>query len=227
MNPTKIEWCDYTWNPVTGCLHWKNPSICQVGKNCYGLKIAKRFPKNFPNGFEPTFHQDRLIEPYILKKPSKIFTVSMGDLFGNWVPDDWINKVIKVTEDNSHHIFQFLTKNPARYKEFNFPRNCWLGITVNYQGDIYRIMELTKYNEKNILFVSFEPLYGEIQMFFPDREHTIDWVIVGAQTNPYEIPEKAWIKKLIRQARSIGAPVFLKDNLHWYKKIQEYPLREE
>jgi protein gp37 len=21
MNKSKIEWCDSTWNPVTGCLH--------------------------------------------------------------------------------------------------------------------------------------------------------------------------------------------------------------
>lgn len=35
MNNTKIEWCDSTWNPVTGCLH-----DCEY---CYARKIAKRF----------------------------------------------------------------------------------------------------------------------------------------------------------------------------------------
>ena len=32
---TKIDWCDSTWNPVTGCLHG-----CEY---CYARKIAKRF----------------------------------------------------------------------------------------------------------------------------------------------------------------------------------------
>ena len=35
MRDTKIEWCDSTWNPVTGCLH--NCSYC------YARRIATRF----------------------------------------------------------------------------------------------------------------------------------------------------------------------------------------
>ncbi len=35
MNKTKIEWCNSTWNPVTGCLHG-----CEY---CYARKIANRF----------------------------------------------------------------------------------------------------------------------------------------------------------------------------------------
>ena len=40
MKNTKIEWCDDTWNPVTGCLHG-----CEY---CYARGIAHRF-----EGFEP------------------------------------------------------------------------------------------------------------------------------------------------------------------------------
>lgn len=32
---TKIDWCESTWNPVTGCWHG-----CEY---CYARKIAKRF----------------------------------------------------------------------------------------------------------------------------------------------------------------------------------------
>lgn len=35
MNKTKIDWCDSTWNPVTGCLHG-----CEY---CYARDIAHRF----------------------------------------------------------------------------------------------------------------------------------------------------------------------------------------
>ena len=32
---TNIDWCDATWNPVTGCLHG-----CEY---CYARRIAERF----------------------------------------------------------------------------------------------------------------------------------------------------------------------------------------
>lgn len=38
MKKTKIEWCDSTWNPVTGCLH-----KCEY---CYARRMARRFCTN-------------------------------------------------------------------------------------------------------------------------------------------------------------------------------------
>jgi Bacteriophage protein gp37 len=73
MNKTQIEWVinpdgshGYTWNPVTGCLNG-----CSY---CYAAKMAKRFKQSF----EPTFHEERLREPFKLKKPSTIFV-------GGWI----------------------------------------------------------------------------------------------------------------------------------------------
>ena len=37
---TKIEWCDYTWSPVTGCKHG-----CPY---CYARKIAERYDQVTP-----------------------------------------------------------------------------------------------------------------------------------------------------------------------------------
>jgi len=218
VNRTKIEWTDYTWNPVTGCLH-----SCSY---CYGRKIANRFRSIFPNGYKPTFHPERLEEPYNLKKSSKIFVCSMGDLFGNWVPAKWIKAVIKVAEDNPQHIFQFLTKNPARYEEFRFPKNCWLGTTVTSYLDQDRILQLPRYEEnyRTLNFVSFEPLLGEVYLEDWIWGY-IDWVIVGAQTNPYKPPKPEWVKHIILEAKKAGKPVFLKNNLRWPEKIQEFPLR--
>lgn len=42
MTKTKIEWCDTTWNPVTGCL--------QGCKYCYARGIAKRFGRYWSEG---------------------------------------------------------------------------------------------------------------------------------------------------------------------------------
>jgi DNA repair photolyase len=55
VNRTRIEWTDFTWNPVTGCLHECN--------HCYARRLTVRFPDNFPTGFAPAFHPGRLGQP--------------------------------------------------------------------------------------------------------------------------------------------------------------------
>lgn len=143
MNNTKIEWCNSTWNPVTGCLHG-----CEY---CYARKQANRFvgcnekwdriltphynvplteldepltitrrngqtvKAPYPFGFDPTFHKYRLSEPVKWQTPRTIFVGSMTDLFGEWVPDRWITDVFNACEKAPQHRYLFLTKNPARY----------------------------------------------------------------------------------------------------------------
>ena len=92
MNDTKIEWCDMTWNPVTGCLHG-----CEY---CYAKKVAHRFDGKvfdtsplpgglhvledrppwppYPYGFAPTFHRYRLGDPASKTKGKTIFVCSMA-----------------------------------------------------------------------------------------------------------------------------------------------------
>lgn len=145
MNKSKIEWCDLTWNPVTGCLHSCRHSFC------YAAKIAQRFggytdneyiakhpevektiihelytflindiPKPrkapYPFFFDPTFHRYRLDEPEKRAKAAKIFVCSMADLFGDWVPDAWILNVFAACKAAPQHQYIFLTKNPHRYE---------------------------------------------------------------------------------------------------------------
>ena len=112
MNKTKIEWCDSTWNPVTGCKHdcpycyARRISARYGGWTTGGKKITANFGKApaelkdplllehsdgkvtvapYPFGFEPTFHRYRLDEPARKTKGQTIFVCSMADLFGKWV----------------------------------------------------------------------------------------------------------------------------------------------
>jgi protein gp37 len=43
-----------------------------------------------PYEFDPTFYRYRLGEPARKKRPRNIFVCSRADLFGEWVPDEWI-----------------------------------------------------------------------------------------------------------------------------------------
>ena len=69
-------------------------------------------------------------------------------------------------------------------------------------------------------FISFEPLLGPVSRINLDK---IDWMIIGAKTNPTCLPDKKWVRDLIFQARNSGVRVFLKDNLQWNMKIQKFP----
>jgi len=278
MNKTKIEWADYTWNPVTGCLHG-----CGY---CYARKIANRFAGGgygkekdmfiskykgdafkppyvlndpqlvktkddwyrvapYPFGFAPTFHKYRLNEPQQVKKSSKIFVVSMGDLFGEWIPDEWIDEVFQACFNADRHKYLFLTKNPARYKkaiaytegeERGFEpehwNSMWFGTTVTdddsfiYKGaDLYQNtgFDMPKGKRAN-RFLSIEPLLGKIdESRLSCCIRYVDWVIIGQQTNPDRPPKDEWVQAIIDQCRTAGVPVFMKSPLFEKFPIQEWP----
>jgi hypothetical protein len=49
-----------------------------------------------------------------------------------------------------------------------------------------------------------------------------DWVVIGGLT-PRPVHKKEWVDKIIKQARELKIPIFLKTNLHYPEKIQEFP----
>lgn len=224
MNKSSIEWTDYTWNPVTGCKHG-----CPY---CYARRLAEGRLKGrfgYENGFEPTFHINRLDEPSKVRKPSKIFVCSMGDLFGEWVPSNWISSVLIMIRTNPQHTFQVLTKNPKRLERWmNIPPNLWLGTSIDgLNGSLNRARILNDITQFNTKFISFEPLLSDIsnQINIYDL-NKIDWVIIGAQTGPNaKQPKKDWIKNLIFDCNQVGIPIFIKDNVEWDGPItQDYPI---
>ncbi|MFZ3132683.1 MAG: phage Gp37/Gp68 family protein [Desulfosporosinus sp.] len=226
-----IPYCDYTWNPVTGCLHG-----CTY---CFARRIAERFngSKAFPNGFEPMFHGDRLIEPRKQSKPSRIFVSDMGDLFGDWVPAEWINEVLDTVRMSLRHIYLFLTKNPKRYKEFEWPKNAWLGVSVENQAAVDERIPLLLQTPAVVRFISAEPLLGSLNLtrIEPNKNAFIDslggfvywlgggselakldWVIVGGESGPGARPvHPDWVRSLRDQCQAAGVPFFFKQWGEW------------
>lgn len=214
VNRTKIEWTDYSWNPITGCKH-----DCWY---CYAKRLTQRFKKIFPNGFEPTFYPERLKEPWELKKPSKIFVCSISDLFASWTPKEWRDAVLNSLEKCPiQHIFQLLTKQPHLIsKEYCFPNNVWVGATVTNEFETWKIDELRERILCNTIFVSFEPLLGHIE---PDL-NGVQWVIVGKLTGSKKIKLKNdWLIEIREACRFYRVPLFEKNNLGLKNPIQEFP----
>lgn len=213
QGPKKIDWCDYTWNPISGCLH-----DCFY---CYMHRMEERFS----GIMRPAFHFNRLSQPTTLKKPSLIFAGSSGDMWGKWVPTLWIDAVLKICESTPWHTYQFLTKNPARYFVFKTYQNCWYGTTVDgLSFTANNINDLVTSTENALKFVSFEPLLTEI---VPDLSG-INWVIIGADsTRGAKEPPKEWADTIIKIARKQGISVFIKDNYHYPERIKEMPIKGE
>lgn len=242
---SKIEWCDSTWNPVTGCLH-----TCEY---CYARSMATRFgagmkaegfpeldqpmkgrrkrAEPYPYGFTPTLHKFRLDQPTKWREGRKIFVCSMADLFGEWVPDRWIEEVFASCAVAPQHKYLFLTKNPRRYIELEeaglLPHkdNMWFGSSITTKHDVYAWMDKTVTSH---YFLSVEPILAPLGEMNGEAEKP-GWVIIGAETGHRAdkvVPERWWIEELVGECRKYGIPVFMKSSLAeiWGEQlIQEWP----
>jgi len=215
-----IEWARWSWNPVTGC---KNNC-----KYCYARDIANRF---FKEKFEPTFKPERLDAPKNTLVPSiaekdigykNVFVCSMADLFGDWVQQEWINAILESVRSNPQWNFLFLTKNPKRLIEIDWPQNTWVGVTVDTQARVNQATSALEKTNAPIKFVSCEPLLEPIKF----DKMPFDWLIIGSRsqtsTGPEFMPDRKWVYELELQAMEAGVMIYEKPNLK-LGRLREYP----
>ena len=222
MNKTKIETAEYTWNPVTGC-----DQVCFDG-DCYAYQMIQRFGKKWGYDWTPTFHEDRLHEPFMLKTPSLIFGPSMGDLYTPSMHTINIESVLDTMNRCPWHRFELQTKFAKRLTDFSYSSNIWLGVSLCYKRDLDRL-DYLKDTDARIKYAYCEPLLEEFEPDFTD----IDWVVIGAKTgaHPFQ-PDFFWVRKLTLLAYDAGAKVFHKPNLRFIKlggpppPIQQFPDEE-
>lgn len=129
---TGIEWTDATWNPIVGC------SIVSPGcTNCYAMSQAARIEAmavGKPTHYAGTTVRSKagavwtgkvmmapesiLMQPTRWQRPRRIFVNSMGDLFHESIPDEWIDRVFAVMAMAPQHTFQVLTKRAKRMRKW-------------------------------------------------------------------------------------------------------------
>lgn len=240
-----ISWAKWSWNPVTGCLHG-----CDY---CYARAIAARWADAYPAGFTPLFHHERLGAPSRTIIPAahrddsheacgdgecqvcayrRVFVCSMADLYGRWVPDEWIKRVHESMLASPQWQYILLTKFPDRYPGLEMPPGAWVGTSVDEQKRVRIAERAFRDIEGSVKWLSLEPLREPLE--FTDLS-MFDWVVIGAQTEtqqpdgpvPAIQPHYDWVQRITEQARNAGCRVHHKPNLTngkpGMRMLNEYP----
>lgn len=246
--PTKIEWAEEVWNPITGCT--KVSAGCQ---NCYAERMAKRlrgrfgYPQDDP--FKVTFHEEKLLQPLGWKRPKKVFVCSMGDLFhgdSGWPTTD---QIFDVMNKANRHTYLILTKRiltawyyfsspvygkPPWSRFYYLKNKIWLGVSVEDQKTADERIPILLQIYAAVRFVSIEPMLGPIDIqkylgpVFPKAcppEEGITWVIVGGESGPGARPmHPDWVRSIRDQCKEADVPFLFKQWGEW-KPSRMYSLK--
>lgn len=214
------EMGDMSWNVVTGCDKYSDGCL-----NCYAedtVEWLQRMGQKVyqDNGFNLTFHHDRLDWPLRLAKKPKIpvrsFVTQMGDLFHSKVPDKFVYQVFETMLKVPQHRFYVLTKRAERLGELGskLPWKPWMwaGVTVESNKYTHRINHLKRLPSEVNKFLMLEPLLSDM----PELDlKGIHWVVVGGETNKkmkFRPMEEEWVIGIRDQVKEAGIPFMFK---HW------------
>jgi protein gp37 len=220
MSATKIEWCDYTINPIVGCSH------CSEGcLNCYAERFAARLAKHpnpkirdkyagVVNEHGKWTGKFSVLKMSVFLKlpetPKRVFVGSMTDIFHPNFPRKAMWRILSATEVMPHHTFCLLTKRademynyfkPTRYEPYGIEgrpweaKNLWLGVTVCNQQEADEKIPILLQTPAAKRFVSIEPMLGPVELTFLDTDSgmVID-ALIGK--SGYMVPHESETAKL-------------------------------
>lgn len=218
---TGISWADATWNPATGCT-----PVSEGCEHCYARRMAYRLWKmgsrKYTHDFRPTPQPPYLVDPAKWRSPRRVFVCSMGDLFHEELPFDFILRVFATMIRHPQHTYLLLTKRPARMLEFYgwWKRICsrgskdedylesdllplpydhiWHGVTIESQRHARERLEPLVKVPSAHRWISCEPLLERVDLrdWF-ENTYGIEWIVVGGETGPGFRPMKAdWARSL-------------------------------
>lgn len=231
--PTKIEWTDGSYNPVTGCT-----LISDGCKHCYAKRMATRlrgrcgYPADDP--FKVTLHPDRLDQPLHWKKPRTIF----------------ILRVFKVIAESPRHQYVILTKRPERMSnllnhwmhpamrvsliDHTWPLpNLAIGVSVENQPTADERIPVLLRIPAACRFVSYEPALAivDFEKYIPHNpprfserngfKPMLDGIIMGGESGPGARPmHPDWARSVRDQCAEAGVPFFFKQWGRWFPRSE-------
>ena len=251
---SNIEWTDLTINPIHliredgsngGHFCVKVSPECE---NCYAetinqsnyfafashLKYAGKAPKNM------IFDEKVMLSVLGMRSSKRIFVWSMTDPWGEWVPDEWLDRAFAIMVLAKQHTFQVLTKRPDRMKNYwltpdrsqkildmmlyytadpannsglsvELPiPNIWLGASAGTQRSLDKFTPDLMATPAVVCFLSCEPLLEEITISGQCLDN-LNWIIVGGESGPGARPcHIDWIRSLVKQCHQTKTAVFVK-----------------
>lgn len=240
MGKSKIQWTERTLNPIIGCSH------CSPGcDNCFAERAANVRAGNpktpqYKNVIGPDgkwngttrLVESALAEPLRRKKPSLYFVGSMGDLFHESVPFEWIDTVFAAMAACPQHRFLLLTKRADRLRNYwktqklirpvAWPRpNIGLGVTVCTQQEADEKLPVFLDITAPFRYVSYEPAIEAVDFFSGPYYGPFDLIICGGETGPNARPmHPDWARQTRDGCKLAGVHFIFKQWGEWIPKSQ-------
>jgi len=242
--PSKIEWTEESWNPVTGCT-----PISEGCVHCYARRMATRlrgragYPAQEP--FRVTKHRDKLQQPRRWRRPRRVFVCSMGDLFHPEVDFSSIRDIYETAREHPQHTYIFLTKRPHRMHQFTeymlrktdlteiWGSNMWIGVTAENQARANERIPVLLDTPAAVRFVSVEPMLEPVKLWERTPNGAmrnlgpvatgrgLDWVICGGETGPGARPmSPEWAQELLWECVTAHVPFFFKRHGSYNERAQ-------
>ncbi|MFN6559982.1 MAG: DUF5131 family protein [Nostoc sp. ChiSLP01] len=206
---TNIQWTDVTSNPIhlvkpdgSHGGHWCK-KVSPGCANCYSEAQNNNGFFSFASHLEYVgdapdnliFDEEVCKKWLSWRKPKKIFVCSMTDLFGEWVENEWIDKVFGYMASAHWHTFHVLTKRPERaiayFQRHNLAqsikdasdlvckpelplKNVWFGITCENQAMADKRIPLLLETPAAVKWLSVEPILENIDLKFGSWDVDVD-----------------------------------------------------
>lgn len=189
---TKIEWCDSTFNPWTGCTKvgpgcdhcyaeaWSKRAGDKVGKWGPGAPRVRTSPANWRRPMAWNAEADKFDAEHGRRR--RVFCASLADVFDNEVPTLWRQQLMTLVANTPNLDWLFLTKRIGNARkmladasmhdgrlltandEYRPPANLWIGATVVNQEEADRDIPKLLATPAAVRFLSMEPLLGPVDL---------------------------------------------------------------
>lgn len=237
---TKIEWCDFTFNPWIGCT-----KVSPACDNCYAEALmdhrhhrvqwgGERSRTSATNWKLPLRWNESAKRDGIRQK---VFCASLADVFDNQVPDVWRSHLWALIAECTNLDWLLLTKRPQNIAKMLPSITCealvagrpwpwphvWLGATAEDQERYDQRAPHLVAVDCAKRFISYEPALAPIDFLSgasPGDDEPwaakLDVIICGGESGPHARPmHPSWARSARDQCQTAGIYFFFKQWGEW------------